>query len=129
MTDPIADMLTRIRNAQQAGHFEVEMPSSKVKFALANILKKEGYVKDISQSKKGFRINLKIGLKKIEDRYAIQGIKRISKPGQRIYVNKDKIPYVLNNYGMAIISTSSGLMTNDEARKNKLGGEVICEVW
>ncbi len=129
MTDPIADMLTRIRNAQRAGHFEIEMPSSKVKFALANILKKEGYVGDISQSKKGFRINLKIGLKKIEDRYAIQGIKRISKPGQRIYVNKDKIPYVLNNYGMAIISTSSGLMTNDEARKNKLGGEVICEVW
>jgi len=129
MTDPIADMLTRIRNAQRAGLFEAEMPSSKLKFALANILKKEGYLEDVSQSKEGFRISLKIAFKKIKDYYAIQEIKRISKPGQRIYVDKNRIPYVLNGNGMAVISTSSGLMTDDEARKNKLGGEVICEVW
>ena len=129
MTDPIADMLTRIRNAQRAGHFEVEMPSSKLKFALANVLKKEGYLEEASQSKSGFRISLKIILKKIEDYYAIQGIKRISKPGQRIYVGKDKVFRVLNGNGIAVISTSSGLMTDDEARKSGLGGEIVCEVW
>jgi len=129
MTDPIADMLTRIRNAQRAGHLKVEMPSSKLKFALANIFKREGYIEDVSQSKKGFKINLKMTLKKIENYYAIQGIKRVSKPGQRIYVGKDSIYRVLNGNGIAVISTSSGLMTDDEARNNKLGGEVLCEVW
>ena len=129
MTDPIADMLTRIRNAQVANHTEVRMPSSKFKLALAKVLKKEGYVGDVVQSKKGVKIVLEIVLKKTEDNYAISGIKKISKPGQRIYVKKNDIFKVLNDCGISIISTSGGIMTNIEARKKGLGGEIICEVW
>jgi len=129
MTDPIADMLTRIRNAQRANHLSVEMPSSKFKLALAKILKKEGYLSDVIQHKKGVKITLEIILRKIDNNYAISEIKRISKPGQRSYVGKDKIPRVLNNYGIAIISTPKGVMTNIEAKKSGVGGEIICEVW
>ena len=129
MTDPIADMLTRIRNAQRANHLNVEMPSSKFKLALAKILKKEGFISDVIQHKKGVMITLEIVLRKIDDHYAISEIKRISKPGQRSYVKKDKVQKVLNNYGIAIISTPRGVMTNIEAKKIGVGGEIICEVW
>ena len=129
MTDPIADMLTRIRNAQRANHLNVEMPSSKFKLALAKILKKEGFISDVIQHKKGVMITLEIVLRKIDDHYAISEIKRISKPGQRSYVKKDKVQKVLNNYGIAIISTPKGVMTNIEAKKIGVGGEIICEVW
>ena len=129
MTDPIADMLTRIRNAQRANHLNVEMPSSKFKLALAKILKKEGFISDVIQHKKGVMITLEIVLRRIDDHYAISEIKRISKPGQRSYVKKDKVQKVLNNYGIAIISTPKGVMTNIEARKIGVGGEIICEVW
>ncbi len=129
MTDPIADMLTRIRNAQRANHLNVEMPSSKFKLALAKILKKEGFISDVIQHKKGVMITLEIVLRRIDNHYAISEIKRISKPGQRSYVKKDKVQKVLNNYGIAIISTPKGVMTNIEARKIGVGGEIICEVW
>ncbi len=129
MTDPIADMLTRIRNAQMANHASVEMPSSKFKIALAKVLKKEGYLDDVVQHKKGVKIVLEIVLKKVGSNYAIAGIKRISKPGQRVYIRKDRISKVLNDCGISIVSTSKGVMTSVEARKNGLGGEVICEVW
>ena len=129
MTDSIADMLTRIRNAQMANHVSVEMPSSKFKVALAKVLKKEGYLNDIIQHKKGVKIILEIVFKKDENRYAISGIKRISRPGQRVYIKKDKVSKVLNGCGISVISTSKGVMTNVEARKNNLGGEIVCEVW
>lgn len=129
MTDPIADMLTMIRNAQRADYSSVIMPSSKLKLAIIKILKKEGYVEDVIQNKKGVKIILEVILKKIDEQYAISGIKRTSKPGQRVYVSKSKIPNVLNGCGIAIISTSQGIMTNAEAKKRGLGGEVICEVW
>jgi len=129
MTDPIADMLTRIRNAQIAGRANVEMPSSKFKMALAKVLKKEGYVDDVIQHKKGVKIVLEIVLRKTESNYAISGIKRISKPGRRSYAGKNNISKVLNNCGISIISTSKGVMTNIEAKEKGLGGEIICEVW
>lgn len=130
MTDPIADMLTRIRNATLAKHAKVEMPSSKMKEAIAVILKKEGYIKDfecIPDNKQGI---LKIYLKYGHDSQgAITGLKRISKPGLRVYAKKDELPKVLGGLGIAIISTSQGLMTDREARRVGLGGEVICYVW
>jgi len=129
MTDPIGDMITRIKNAQKANHLNVQIPFSKLKLAIAKILKKEGYVDDVIQHKKGFKISLEIVFKKTGDVYAISGIKRISKPGQRIYVGNKKMPKVLGGYGFAIISTSRGIMTNLEAKEKNLGGEVICEVW
>jgi len=129
MTDQIADMLTRIRNAQMANHASVKMPSSKFKIALAKVLKKEGYLDDVIQHKKGVKIVLEIVLKKNESNYAIAGIKRISKPGQRVYIKKGNISKVLNDCGVAVVSTSRGVMTGIEARKNGLGGEIICEVW
>lgn len=127
--DPIADMLTRIRNAQKADHSSVRMPSSKLKLAIIKILKEEGYVKDAIQNKNGAKTMLEVVLKKIDKQYAIAGIERTSKPGQRVYVSKSKIPNVLNGCGIAIISTSQGIMTSTEAKKRGLGGEVICEVW
>ena len=129
MTDPIADMLTRIRNAQRANHLTVLIPSSKFKLALAKILKKEGYVKDVIQHKKGVKITLEVVLKKVGDNYAISEIKRISKPGQRRYISKKKVSKVLGGYGLSVISTHQGVMTNLEARNKGLGGEVIFEVW
>lgn len=129
MTDPIADMLTRIRNAQRANHTKVQMPSSNFKLAIARILKKEGYIEDVIQYKKGFKVTLEVVLKKIEDRYAISEIQRISRPGQRVYVRKNRIPKVLNGYGLAIISTPQGLMTNEDAKEKGLGGELVFKVW
>ncbi len=137
MTDPIADMLTRIRNASAVKKYEVVLPMSKMKFEIAQILKKEGWINDTSVIKAVSAKNktakfdqLKIVLKyKKSGRPAISNIKRISKPGLRIYVGKDELPRVLNNLGIAIISTSKGLMTNKEAKQVGLGGEVICEIY
>jgi len=130
MTDPIADFLTRIRNANMVMHEKVEIPASKTKQALAEILKKEGFIKDyeyIEDGKQGvIRIYLKYGSNKEK---VITGLKRISKPGLRVYCKKDEIPRVLGGLGIAIISTSQGIVTDKEARKTGLGGEVICYVW
>ena len=130
MTDPIADFLTRIRNGNMVMHETVEVPSSKIKVSLAGILKDEGYIKDyeyIEDGKQGIiRIYLKYGPNREK---VITGLKRISKPGLRVYVKKDEIPKVLGGLGTAVISTSQGLMTDKKARKQGLGGEVICYIW
>lgn len=130
MTDPIADLLTRIRNANAVRHEVVEVPSSTVKKAITNILLQEGYIKEIDEYSDGIvpmlRISLKYGANKEK---VITGIKRISKPGLRVYCKKEETPRVLNGLGIAIISTSKGIMVDREARKNQLGGEVICYVW
>jgi len=130
MTDPIADMLTRIRNANQMRHETVEMPSSKIKVEIAEVLKREGFIKGteyVEDNKQGIlRLSLKYG--KNTDR-VITGLKRISKPGLRVYVGSTEIPRVLNGLGIAIISTSKGILTDKEARKEQIGGEVIAYVW
>ena len=130
MTDPVADFLTRIRNGNMVMHQTVEVPGSKMKVGLAKILKEEGYIKDfeyIEDSKQGIiRLYLKYGPNKEK---VITGLKRISKPGLRVYVQKDEMPKVLGGLGTAIISTSKGLMTDKKARKEGLGGEVICYIW
>lgn len=130
MTDPIADLLTRVRNANMVNHEKVELPASKMKKAIADIFKSEGYVKDcelIDDGKQGIiRIYLKYGANKEK---VITGLKRISKPGLRVYAKKDEIPRVLGGLGTAVISTSQGIMTDKEARKQGLGGEVICYIW
>jgi small subunit ribosomal protein S8 len=132
MTDPIADMLTRIRNANVAMHDTVRMPSSKLKEALAAVLLSEGYIA-------GFRANaaaerpgrtLEIQMKYTRERTrTISGIRRVSKPGLRVYVGSDKLPRVLGGLGVAVLSTSQGLMTDREARRRGVGGEVLCHVW
>lgn len=130
MTDPIADMLTRIRNALMAKHDKVNIPSSKVKINIAILLKDEGYIKNyklIKDEKQGIiRIYLKYDN---DNNNVIQGIQRISKPGNRIYVSKDKIPKVLNGLGVALISTSQGVLSDRICRKEGIGGEVIGYVW
>ena len=135
MTDPIADMLTRIRNASLVNKTEVVLPMSKIKFEIAKILKKEGWILDVEVLKSGSKEQskfdeLKLSLKyKKSGKSSIAKIRRVSKPGLRVYVKKDNLPKVLNNLGVAIISTPQGLMTNKEARKQGLGGEVLCEVY
>ncbi len=134
MTDPIADMLTRIRNALAIKKPEIILPYSKVKFNIAKVLEKEKLIEkvetiDATKSKTGFK-QLKIKLKYDENNQSVIGtLKRISSPGQRIYVKKDKIPKVLNGLGMNVLSTSKGLMTGQEAREKNLGGELICEIY
>ncbi len=132
MTDPIADMLTRIRNAGTVGKESVTMPSSKVKEALATILEREGYVAGVSSADNPDRPGrlLTLALKYGPDRTAsISGIQRISKPGLRIYRGADEIPRVVGGLGIAVLSTSKGLMTDREARRARVGGEVLCYVW
>lgn len=130
MTDPIADLLTRIRNGNMVMHETVEVPSSRIKKSISEILREEGYIKDfeyIEDGKQGIiRIYLKYGPNKEK---VITGLKRISKPGLRVYVKKDEIPKVLGGLGTAVISTSKGLMTDKKARTAKLGGEVVCYIW
>lgn len=130
MTDPIADMLTRIRNANSVYHDKVEFPASKIKQAIAQILKDEGFIKDfefVADDKQGvLRVNLKYGANREK---VITGIKRISKPGLRVYAKKDQLPRVLGGLGIAVISTSQGVMSDKVARKSGLGGEVIAYVW
>lgn len=129
MTDPIADMLTRIRNALQQKHESVSMPASKEKQAIAKILKDEGFITDYSVEG-GVKKTLTITLKYAEDnKRVISGLRRISKPGLRVYAKVDNLPRVLNGLGIAIISTSNGMMTDRDAKKNHLGGEVIAYVW
>jgi small subunit ribosomal protein S8 len=132
MTDPIADMLTRLRNANTALHDDVSMPSSKVKEALAALLLKEGYIADfrVAQDPKRPGNTLTIDLKYSPERKrVIQGVRRVSKPGLRLYTKADGIPRVLGGLGVAVVSTSKGLMTDRDARKASIGGEVICYVW
>ena len=130
MTDPIADLLTRIRNANAVRHEVVEVPSSNMKKAVANILLQEGYIKELEEYNDGVVPMLRISLKYGADKErVITGIKRISKPGLRVYFKKDEIPKVLSGLGIAIISTSTGLLVDREARKAGLGGEVVCYVW
>jgi small subunit ribosomal protein S8 len=132
LTDPIADMLTRVRNANTAKHDEVAMPSSKQKVALAEVLKKEGYIASFSTapSTTGVGETLRIQLKYSADRdRTISGLRRISTPGLRVYRKADSVPRVLGGLGVAVLSTSHGLMTDREARKRKVGGEVLCYVW
>jgi small subunit ribosomal protein S8 len=130
MTDPIADMLTRIRNANNAGHLNVQIPSSNIKKSIAEILLQEGYIKAFDIKDDGKQGILTVSLKYLDNKEkVIRGIKRISKPGLRIYANKDELPKVLNGLGIAIISTSTGIVTDKVARKNGVGGEVICYVW
>jgi len=128
MTDPIADMLTRIRNALTAGKLVVAMPSSKQKIAIANLLKEEGYVSDSSVQDIDGKPVLEISLKYYEGKPVIDMVKRISRPGLRVYKGKDELPNVINGLGIAVISTSNGLMTDRAARKAGHGGEVICYV-
>jgi len=128
ITDPISDMLTRIRNASAVRKAEVVLPFSKIKLAITKILKEEGYIEDFKKENDGIS-GLKIGLKYINNQSAIVSIKRSSKPGCRLYSSVEDLPRVLGGKGIAIISTSQGIMTNKEARKRKLGGEIICEVF
>ena len=125
MSDPIADMLTRIRNAHLALHKEVSVPRSKMKEAMATILKQEGYVEDVTVDER----NITIALKYVKGRPAITGLKRISKPGRRVYVGAHQIPRVQNGLGICILSTSRGVLDGMTAQADKTGGELLCEVW
>lgn len=130
MTDPIADFLTRIRNAARAKHNRVEIPASRVKGEIAKILLIQGYVKDVKlvdDEKQGLlRVYLKYDK---ENAPAIEGLKRVSKPGRRVYVKREDIPRVMGGYGIAVLSTSRGILTGTEARKEGVGGEFLCQIW
>jgi small subunit ribosomal protein S8 len=129
-TDPIADMLTRIRNASAARHRELTMPSSRIKREIARILVEEGFVESFTTGQDGVQETLSMQLKYVEGRApVVSGLKRISKPGLRVYARKTEIPRVLGGLGTAILSTSQGIMTGSQARKLNLGGEVLCYVW
>lgn len=130
MTDPIADMLTRIRNANTVGHATVEIPASKMKKAIAEILKEEGYIRGYEVVEDGKQGIIKISMKYGPDKTkVISGIKKISKPGLKVYAKAEDVPRVLGGLGIAILSTSSGLITDKKARKLGVGGEVVCYVW
>ncbi len=135
MSDPIADMLTRIRNANLAGHTSVSMPSSKMKVAIAGILKDEGYVEDyfVTQEEGAPQASLQVKLKYLGERRTrrsvLTGLERVSKPGRRIYAGKREIPWVLSGMGISIVSTPKGVMTDRRARRLGVGGEIICKVW
>lgn len=130
MTDPISDMLTRLRNALNVGKKEVVLPYSKFKFHLAKVLEKEGYVSGVEKLTTNQFPELRVGLLyKQNDVPAITQIKRVSTPGRRVYAQSASLPHVLSGLGMAVISTSNGLMTNKEARQRRLGGEIICEIY
>lgn len=129
ITDPLSDFLTRIRNAQAAGHESVDLPSSKIKFSLAKILSEEGYLSDAQVKQDGVKATLSVRLKYNGKQPAIRSIKSISTPGRRVYRQYNAMPRVLSDMGIAVVSTSAGLMTNKQARKRHLGGEVICEVY
>lgn len=132
--DKISEMLTNIRNAQQAGHKEVAVSYSKLKLSIANILEKEGFLEAVSREKEGEKEKIRIKLKyfrisNTQRTPAIKGLRKISKPGQRIYIKSKDIKSVKNKYGLSIISTSRGVMSGEESRKQGLGGEYVCEVW
>ncbi len=128
--DHTSDMLTRIRNAGKANKLDVEMPATNFKVALARLMQKNGYLDEVSLFSEGNKKFLRLKLKYIDNSVpAIKGIRRVSTQGQRIYVGKDEIPHVKNGFGIAVISTSRGVLTDEEARKEGMGGEVICEIW
>lgn len=134
MLDPISDMLTRIRNASRAGHAEVFVPLSKLKLKIAEMLKKKNFVESIDEAEIEGRKQIRIALRYMRDengksRSFIQGIRRVSREGQRIYAGKGKLPIVRSGFGFSLVSTSKGLMTGEDARKEGVGGEIICEVW
>ena len=128
MTDPIADMLVRIRNAQMVGQVEVGMPHSKLKLSIAQVLKDEGYIEDFAVREEGVKRVLRIGLRYYAGRPVIERLERVSKPGLRVYKGRDHLPKVMNGLGVAIVSTSRGVMTDRKARATGIGGEVICIV-
>jgi small subunit ribosomal protein S8 len=128
MSDPIADMLVRIRNAQMVGHTEVVMPASKLKSAIAQVLKDEGYIEDFALRDEGAKKQLRIGLKYYAGRPVIERLERVSKPGLRVYRGRDDIPRIMNGLGVAILSTSRGVMTDRKARADGVGGEILCIV-
>jgi len=129
MTDPIADLFTRIRNGLMVRHPRVDVPGSKMKTRIVEILKEEGYIKNFRVYQDNLQGIIRVYLKYQDDQSVIRGIKRISKPGRRNYVKRDEIPKVLNGLGMAILSTSSGVMTDQECREKGVGGEVLGHVW
>jgi len=130
VNDPVADMLARIRNAIHARHDRTALPSSRLKVRVAEILKNEGFISDFEEAESLGRKTLTLVLKYDRNRKsAIDGLKRVSRPGRRVYVGHDKIPRVISGLGMAILSTSRGLMTDGDARRHKVGGELLCEVW
>jgi small subunit ribosomal protein S8 len=129
VSDPIADMLTRIRNATRARHEDVVVPASKTKLAIARILKDEGFIDDFSEFQEGPRNLVKIQLRYVGKVPVVSGLKRVSKPGLRVYAAKTEIPRVLGGLGVVIVSTSQGIMTGTEARKGQLGGEILAYVW
>ena len=129
ITDPIADMLTRIRNAVVAGHEDVQMPASRTKLSIGQILKEEGFIKDYEIIKGKTQQVIKIYLKYIDGQTALMGLERVSKPGLRVYYGKGEIPRVYGGLGIAIVSTSNGIMTGQKAWKRRIGGEVLCYVW
>lgn len=128
-TDPISDFLTRLRNAQHARHETIELPSSRMKLSIAKILEREGFVDAVSERSEGVRKTLTVKLKYNGKEPLIREIRRVSKPGQRVYRKASELPRVLSDIGIAIVSTSAGIMTNKEARKRKLGGEVLCQIY
>ncbi len=127
--DPIADMLTSIRNAQAVSKETVSFSFSKIKFEIAKLFKKEGFIDKVEKKRRGVKRIIEISLKYDEKKPVISGLKKVSKPGQRLYFGAQEIKIVRSGYGVAIVSTSKGLMTNKEARKQKIGGEIICEIW
>ena len=129
VTDKIADYLTRIRNAGIAGHKNVSIPSSKLKVALTEILKDQGYITDYEVIKEGVQPKINIKLRYFEGKHAIKEIKRVSKPGRRVYVPADRLPRIKNGLGTAIISTSQGVMNEKQARKYNIGGEFVCSLY
>ncbi len=129
VNDPIGDLLAQIKNASMAGKGTIEVPYSRVKHAVADILHQEGYIGDVSKAGTAPKFMLKIGIKYNNGESVITGIKRISKPGLRWYVNKAEIPTVLGGIGMAIVSTPQGIMTGKDARKKGIGGELLCTIW
>ena len=129
MTDPIADMLTRIRNANQMRHEYVEIPASRIKLQILELLKREGYINDVECVKDSKQDILRVHLKYVNNERVIKGLKRISKPGLRVYVKTEELPKVLNGLGIAVISTSQGIMTDKNARVKGIGGEVLAFIW
>ena len=130
MTDPVADMLTRIRNAGRAGHAETTFPSSKMKLAVARVLRDEGFIDDVQAEATGSKAFLRIRLRYgAEGEFLIDGIRRVSRPSCRVYVRAASIPKVRNGLGIAVLSTNKGVMSDRSAREQRLGGEVLCEVW
>lgn len=128
-TDPISDFLTRLRNAIKARHKRVDVPASKLKRDISRVLIDQGYVAGFSELKNSPQGTLRVQLKYVDGRSAISGLKRISKPGRRVYVSGDEIPRVINGLGVAILSTSRGLLTDRQAREQHVGGEVLCHIW